>query len=108
RAEPKHLHSVIEKLRESGFRIDASAREITIHGRDSWKGGHFVTEPYPGFPTDMQAQFCALYTLADGVSAVTETIFPERFMHVPELKRLGAHITREGPTAIITGVPKLS
>ncbi len=108
RVEPKHLAAVIEKLRESGFVIDTTARELTIHGRQSWKGGHFVTEPYPGFPTDMQAQFCALYTLAEGVSAVTETIFPDRFMHLPELKRLGADISREAATAVITGVSQLS
>lgn len=103
-----HLAAVISKLRESGFEIDANAREITVHGRPSWKGGTITTEPYPGFPTDMQAQFCALYALAEGVSAVTEMIFPERFMHLPELKRMGASVTREGATAIITGVPSLS
>ena len=108
KANYHHLAAVIAKLRESGFEIDAGSREITIHGRKSWKGGTITTEPYPGFPTDMQAQFCALYALADGVSAVTETIFPERFMHLPELKRMGAHITREAATAIITGVPGLS
>ncbi len=107
RANHHHMGAIIQKLRESGFEIDASAREVTIHGRDSWKGGTIVTEPYPAFPTDMQAQFCALYCLAQGVSAVTETIFPERFMHLPELKRMGATISREGATAIITGVDKL-
>lgn len=107
RANAQHLAAVIAKLRESGFEIDVTAREITIHGRERWKGGALTTEPYPGFPTDMQAQFCALYALADGMSAVTETIFPERFMHLPELNRLGASISREGATAIITGVPTL-
>jgi UDP-N-acetylglucosamine 1-carboxyvinyltransferase len=101
-------HTVIPELRESGFEVEAGAREITVFGRSSWTGGTITTEPYPGFPTDMQAQFCALYTLAQGVSAVTETIFPERFMHLPELKRLGASVTREAATAIITGVPALS
>ena len=108
KANHHHLVAVISKLRESGFEIDATAREITVHGRPSWKGGTITTEPYPGFPTDMQAQFCALYALAEGVSAVTEMIFPERFMHLPELKRMGASVTREGATAIITGVPSLS
>ncbi|MFN0125675.1 MAG: UDP-N-acetylglucosamine 1-carboxyvinyltransferase [Verrucomicrobiales bacterium] len=108
KANHQHLASVVGKLRESGFEVEAGAREITIHGRERWKGGTLTTEPYPGFPTDMQAQFCALYALADGVSAVTETIFPERFMHLPELKRMGAAIAREGATAIITGVPALS
>ena len=108
KANHHHLAAVISKLRESGFEIDANAREITVHGRPSWKGGTITTEPYPGFPTDMQAQFCALYALAEGVSAVTEMIFPERFMHLPELNRMGASATREGATAIITGVPSLS
>ncbi len=108
KADYRHMAAIIEKLRESGFEIETSAREITIHGRDSWKGGTITTEPYPKFPTDMQAQFCALYSLADGVSAVTETIFPERFMHLAELKRMGAKNNREGATAIITGVEKLS
>jgi UDP-N-acetylglucosamine 1-carboxyvinyltransferase len=108
KANHHHLAAVIAKLRESGFEIEATAREITIHGRETWKGGTITTEPYPGFPTDMQAQFCALYALAEGVSAVTEMIFPERFMHLPELKRMGASVTREGATAIITGASQLS
>ncbi|MGI8603902.1 MAG: UDP-N-acetylglucosamine 1-carboxyvinyltransferase [Verrucomicrobiales bacterium] len=108
KANHHHLTAVIDKLRESGFEITASTREITIRGCSQWKGGIFRTAPYPEFPTDMQAQFCALYTLAEGVSAVTETIFPERFMHLPELTRMGAHTIRDGATAIITGVEKLS
>jgi UDP-N-acetylglucosamine 1-carboxyvinyltransferase len=108
KADARHMGAFIQKLRESGFQIDATAREVTVHGREKWKGGTIVTAPYPAFPTDMQAQFCALYALADGISAVTETIFPERFMHLPELNRMGAHISREGPTAIIAGAAKLS
>ena len=104
-----HLASVIEALARSGFDVSHNGRaEITISGRDRWHGGSLRTAPYPAFPTDMQAQFCALYALADGVSAVTETIFPERFMHLAELGRMGAHTTRDGATAIITGVGKLS
>ena len=108
RANHNHLTAVIYKLRESGFEVTANAREITIMGADSWKGGRLTTAPYPHFPTDMQAQFCALYCLAEGISAVTETIFPERFMHMPELTRMGAEFTRDGATCIITGVKKLS
>jgi UDP-N-acetylglucosamine 1-carboxyvinyltransferase len=108
KANPHHLGAVIEKLRASGFNVVVTAREITIEGREKWHGGRIRTEPYPAFPTDMQAQFCALYALADGVSAVTETIFPDRFMHLSELKRMGAQTTRDGATAIITGVQKLS
>src|SRR5205085_7390883 len=67
----------------------------------------FMTEPYPGFPTDMQAQMCALLATTDGISVVTENIFPQRYMHVAELKRMGAHMQLEGPTAVIQGVDKL-
>jgi UDP-N-acetylglucosamine 1-carboxyvinyltransferase len=67
-----------------------------------------ITEPYPGFPTDMQAQMCALLSRADGESLVTETVFPQRFMHVSELKRMGAEIALDGATARITGVAGLS
>ena len=67
-----------------------------------------MTLPYPGFPTDLQAQICALMTQAEGISIITERIYPERFMHVPELARMGANISREGPSAIICGKTKLS
>lgn len=67
-----------------------------------------ITLPYPGLPTDLQAQLCALMTQADGISIITERIYPERFMHVPELARMGANIAREGPSAIISGGGKLS
>ena len=66
-----------------------------------------VTEPYPGFPTDMQAQMCALLSTTDGISVITENIFPQRYMHVAELKRMGAHVDLEGSTAVIKGVEKL-
>ena len=67
-----------------------------------------VTLPYPGLPTDLQAQICALATQIDGISVITERIYPERFMHVPELSRMGANISREGPSAIICGKSRLS
>ena len=66
-----------------------------------------VTEPYPGFPTDMQAQMCALLATTEGISVITENIFPQRYMHVAELKRMGAHVDLEGSTAVIKGVEKL-
>ena len=66
-----------------------------------------VTEPYPGFPTDMQAQMCALLSTTEGISVITENIFPQRYMHVAELKRMGAHVQLEGPTAVIQGVERL-
>lgn len=108
RVNPAHMTAITDKLRESGFEITTNGSEMTIKGRARWAGNSICTAPYPAFPTDMQAQFCALYTLADGVSAVTETIFPERFMHLPELSRMGARTARDGATAIITGVDELS
>jgi UDP-N-acetylglucosamine 1-carboxyvinyltransferase len=66
-----------------------------------------MTEPYPGFPTDMQAQMCALLSTTSGISVITESIFPQRYMHVAELKRMGAHMDLEGSTAVIKGVDQL-
>ncbi len=71
------------------------------------KALELVTEPYPGFPTDMQAQMCALLSTTKGISVITENIFPQRYMHVAELKRMGAHVDLEGPTAVIKGVDQL-
>jgi UDP-N-acetylglucosamine 1-carboxyvinyltransferase len=72
------------------------------------RGADAMTEPYPGFPTDMQAQFMALMTVAEGASMITETIFENRFMHVLELCRMGANVNVHGASAIVRGVPKLS
>ncbi len=103
-----HLSSVIEVLGQCGLTLEVG--EDTIHlsnGMDCY-GCNITTEPYPGFPTDMQAQFCAMFATMKGISVVTETIFPQRFMHVPELKRMGADIELEGATAIIRGMEQLS
>jgi UDP-N-acetylglucosamine 1-carboxyvinyltransferase len=81
---------------------------VTIHGNGNPHAVELATEPYPGFPTDMQAQMCALLAKAEGISTITENIFPQRYMHVAELKRMGASIQLEGATAIITGVEALS
>ncbi|HEY2343712.1 MAG TPA: UDP-N-acetylglucosamine 1-carboxyvinyltransferase, partial [Chthoniobacteraceae bacterium] len=108
RVDPKHLDAVTEKLGEAGYRIDAGADSLTLHGNGDPKSLQITTEPYPGFPTDMQAQFCALLSHTNGLSVVTETIFPQRFMHVSELKRMGAEINLDGPTAVIKGVSQLS
>jgi UDP-N-acetylglucosamine 1-carboxyvinyltransferase len=103
-----HLECVTKTLREAGFRIETGKDWMTIYGNGTPKSLQIVTEPYPGFPTDMQAQMCALLTKSNGSSVVTETVFPQRYMHVSELKRMGADIELNGPTATITGVPELS
>jgi UDP-N-acetylglucosamine 1-carboxyvinyltransferase len=106
---PDHLDAVLLKLREAGATIEVGDSWIDLDMRG--RRPHAVdirTAPYPAFPTDMQAQFAALNTVADGVSAVTETIFENRFMHMLEMRRLGAEIRIEGNTAIIRGVPKLT
>ena len=80
---------------------------ITVSPNGDDQPIELATEPYPGFPTDMQAQMCALLSTTDGISVITENIFPQRFMHVAELKRMGADIQLEGATAIIKGVERL-
>ena len=106
---PEHLDAVLLKLREAGAHIETgdSWIDLDMRGRRP-KPVNIRTAPYPAFPTDMQAQFAALNTVADGVSAVTETIFENRFMHMLEMRRLGADIRIEGNTAIIHGIPRLT
>jgi UDP-N-acetylglucosamine 1-carboxyvinyltransferase len=108
RVNPEHLSAVTTKLSEAGYRIDNDRDTMTIHGNGDPKSVQITTEPYPDFPTDMQAQFCALLSRSKGISTITETIFPQRFMHASELKRMGADIELEGATAIIKGVENLS
>jgi UDP-N-acetylglucosamine 1-carboxyvinyltransferase len=103
-----HLEAVIEKLQAAGARIEAGGGFIRISSQGRLKAQSFRTTEYPGFPTDMQAQFMALNAIAQGSSKVTETIFENRFMHVNELVRLGAQIQIEGKVALIEGVPRLS
>ena len=103
-----HLEAVIEKLREAGAIVTAGDGFIRIESLGRLKAQSFRTTEYPGFPTDMQAQFMALNAIAQGTSTVTETIFENRFMHVNEMARLGANIHIEGKVAVITGVEKLS
>lgn len=108
-AAPDHLDAVLLKLREAGAEIDTTADQIVLDMRG--KRPHSVdirTTPYPGFPTDMQAQFCAMNTVADGVGTITETIFENRFQHVLELQRMGADIQIEGNTAVCRGVEQLT
>ncbi len=108
KVQPLHLEAVIQKLREAGALVDAGDDwiELDMRGREL-KSVDLTTDPHPGFPTDMQAQFMALNSVAKGTSTVTETIFENRFMHVPELQRMGADISLQGNTAIIRGVNQL-
>ncbi|MEI6126663.1 MAG: UDP-N-acetylglucosamine 1-carboxyvinyltransferase [Pseudomonadota bacterium] len=101
------MGSTIEKLRESGFIIDDGPDEVRVRRNGYLKPLEITTNPYPGFPTDMQAQIMALLTLAEGTSIIRETIFENRFIHVAELDRMGANIKVERDTAIIGGVKKL-
>lgn len=105
---PQHLEAILQKLHEAGAQTKAGDDwvELDMQGR-SLRAVDVMTDPYPGFPTDMQAQFMALNTIAAGAGAVTETIFENRFMHVPELQRMGADIGLQGNTAIIRGVKQL-
>jgi len=106
---PDHLDAVLNKLQEAGATVTTGDNwiEVDMRGRRP-KAVDIRTAPYPAFPTDMQAQFAALNTVADGVGTVVETIFENRFMHMVEMRRLGADIRIEGNTAIITGKPKLT
>ena len=109
RARPAHLDAVLDKLSDTGAQIQTGEDwiELDMQGRQP-RSVDITTAPYPGFPTDMQAQFMAMNTIADGTAVVTETIFENRFMHVQELQRLGADIQVKGNTAIIRGVPRLN
>jgi UDP-N-acetylglucosamine 1-carboxyvinyltransferase len=101
------LDAVIDKLRDAGATIEVENGSIRLEMRSRPKSVSVRTAPYPGFPTDMQAQFMALDAIADGTATVTETIFENRFMHALELARLGAEIETSGNTAIVRGVPRL-
>ncbi|MBU6436117.1 MAG: UDP-N-acetylglucosamine 1-carboxyvinyltransferase [Betaproteobacteria bacterium] len=107
-AEPRHQDALIEKLREAGAQIDCEADRIRIAMRQRPRSVSLRTTEYPGFATDMQAQFMAVDCVADGAASIVETIFENRFMHVQELQRLGANIEIEGKTALVKGVPRLS
>jgi UDP-N-acetylglucosamine 1-carboxyvinyltransferase len=105
---PEHLDAVIAKLRSAGAEIVAEAGGLRVRGRAEIQPVDITTQPYPGFPTDMQAQFMTLATKARGQSVITETIFENRYMHVSELARMGADIHVDGRTAVIRGVKKLT
>jgi len=105
---PDIFDAVLDKLRESGATIESGADWVSLEMHSPIKSVSIRTAPYPAFPTDMQAQFMTLNTVARGAATMTETIFENRFMHVQELRRLGADIEVEGNTAIVRGVPELS
>lgn len=105
---PEHLSMVLSRLERTGCRLDVAEDAIRIRvGAGGLRSLDIVTEPYPGFPTDLQAQFMALLCMAAGTGVVTETIYPDRFTHVPELARLGAKITLSGNVATVPGVGRL-
>jgi len=105
--QPEHLEELISKLRSAGCEIIIEGNEITVNPPKKIKPVDITTLPYPGFPTDLQAQFMVLMSLAEGVSVVTETIFPDRFMHVSELNRLQANISLNLNIATVKGVKEL-
>ena len=107
-ANPALAEAVLDKLRETGVEMDVQEDTIRVkHGGKKLRSVSVRTAPYPAFPTDMQAQFVALNSIAEGVAHITETVFENRFMHVQELKRMGADIEMRGNTAIVRGVEKL-
>ena len=109
RTDPRLLDAVLAKLEEAGAVIDTGDDwiELDMEGRKP-RAVNIRTAPYPGFPTDMQAQFCALNAIAEGTGSVTETVFENRFMHIQEFMRLGANVHLEGNTVIIQGVDGLN
>jgi len=105
----EHLRPVIEKLKECGIIFsDYKDNSVIVDGRGHKRPLDIKTLPYPGFPTDMQAQMMSLLSVVEGVSVITETVFENRFMHVAELQRMGANIKIDGRTAIIEGISKLT
>jgi UDP-N-acetylglucosamine 1-carboxyvinyltransferase len=105
---PPHLRAVIDKFRETGVRIEEGPDNLRVRAPRVIKPANVTTLPYPGFPTDMQAQYMTLMTQANGVSTITESIFENRFMHVAELQRMGASVRESGRAALVTGPTALS
>jgi UDP-N-acetylglucosamine 1-carboxyvinyltransferase len=104
RVEPEHLRTITDALAKCGFPIEVKNDAVSILPNGHASALELTTEPYPGFPTDMQAQMCALLSTSKGTSSVTDNVFPQRYMHVAELKRMGAQVELEGATAVIDGV----
>ncbi len=101
------MMAVVDRLRNVGVTVDADGDGCVVARSGSIRPADITTQPYPGFPTDLQAQFMALFSLAEGNSVIIEKIFPDRFMHVAELNRMAANLRKEGPTVIVAGVKKL-
>ncbi len=108
KVEPSHQNAIVDKLRQTGVRIEKTKNTMRVRRNVRLKAVDVTTLPYPGFPTDMQAQMMALMSVTPGISVITEKIYPDRFMHVSELNRMGSKIFLEGPSAIVHGVKKLS
>ena len=106
--QPEFIEATTRKLQEAGVKIQIKNDEVRVSAINGLRATYIKTMPYPGFPTDMQSQFTSLLCLARGTSVVTETVFENRFMHVPELNRMGAEIKLEGQSAIVNGVGVLS
>ncbi len=107
-ANEREMQATVDALRAAGVTVEATKEGLRVAAEGRLKPLTISTAPYPGFATDMQAQFMAMLCMADGASVLTETIFENRYMHVPELNRMGAHIETKGRTAIVHGVPKLT
>ncbi|MDR3425206.1 MAG: UDP-N-acetylglucosamine 1-carboxyvinyltransferase [Alphaproteobacteria bacterium] len=107
-AKLEHLNSVSIILAEAGIDMTETSQGLRVRRMNELNGTDVMTEPYPGFPTDLQAQMMALMCVANGASMITETIFENRFMHVPELRRMGANITVHNSSALVRGVPMLT
>jgi UDP-N-acetylglucosamine 1-carboxyvinyltransferase len=105
---PEHLDAIVAKLRSAGAEVTPEDGGLRVHGRGEIQPVDITTQPYPGFPTDMQAQFMVLASCARGQSVITETIFENRYMHVQELARMGADIVVDGRTSVIRGPAKLA
>ena len=106
-ARLEHIRAVVDRLRRIGVIIEPGEKGLAVSSARHLEPVEITTHPYPGFPTDLQAQVMTLLCLADGNSVITEKIFPDRFLHVAELNRMGAHLRKEGPTVIVQGVKKL-
>ncbi len=106
-AEIQHLEALVMKMRRAGVEIATEGQSIRVRRTGRLRAVNVTTAPHPGFPTDMQAQFMVLMSMAEGESVITETIFENRFMHVPELHRMGANIALRGKTAVVEGVSEL-
>lgn len=107
-AIPEHLNALMDRLKQSGVRVDRTKNTIRVRRNGKLRAVDVTTLPYPGFPTDLQAQMMALMSITPGISLITEKIYPDRFIHVAELNRMGSQIFLEGNSAIVHGVKKLS